>query len=220
MSEQTKPKLNKEKIVIFGATGGTGLELVKQSLGMGYDVSVFIHRSADSLGDLIDEITMFHGDVKDYEAVQQAIKGSYAVLVALGTMPGKTDMVLSKGTANIVRAMTENNVRRLVVETGAALVDDKKSLPAMWRFTSSMPLMVNMFDDKRKQELAVKNSDLDWVIVRPVNLINGEQTNKYVVNEKVKSGMAFKISRSDVAQFMLQQIDDDGWVHKPVVISY
>lgn len=206
-------------LIIFGATGGTGKELIRQSLEMGHSVSVFVHKNIDSLGDLASKVMIFYGDVKNYNEVNSAIKGADVVLVALGTIPGKNDSMLSNGTKNIVKSMIENNVKRIIVETGAALVDDKKSLPAIWRLTSSMPLMKTMFDDKRLQEDAVINSGLDWFIVRPVNLTNGEQTNDYIISESIKKGMTFKISRSDVASFMLQHAISDEWIHRPAVIS-
>ena len=81
------------KILIFGATGGTGQELVKQSLEKDYEVSVFVRKDASKLGDLADKVTVFTGDVLDIISVKAAMSGHDAVLVALGTIPGKKNQV-------------------------------------------------------------------------------------------------------------------------------
>lgn len=207
------------KVLIFGATGGTGLELVKQCLELGYEVSVFVHNNAEALGDLINKVTVYTGDAKDFEIVNSAIVGKDAVMVALGAILGKKDAILARSTANIVRSMQENNVKRLVVETGAALVEDKKLLPAVWRVMPSLPPMKSMFDDKAIQEKIVKNSGLDWVIVRPANLTNGVLTKNYRADEALKLHVSSKISRADVAHFMVEQLIYNEWLYKPVMVS-
>lgn len=207
------------KIIIFGATGGTGVELVKQSIDQGYDVSVFVRKNTDSLKKYIDQVTVYYGDAKDYVSVNKAIVGKDAVLVALGAIPGKKDNILSISTSNIVRSMQENGLKRLIVETGAGLIEDKKMLSSMWRVISLLPPMKIMFDDKRGQEKTVRSSNLDWVIVRPVNLTNDILTNKYQSGQSMKIKLSSKISRADVANFMVKQLASDEWLHKLPTVS-
>jgi len=141
------------------------------------------------------------------------------VLVALGAIPGKKDFILSKSTLNIVRAMQKNNVKRIIIQTGAGLIENKKELPLMWRLTARFPFMKIMFNDKRAQEKAVRDSKLDWVIVRPVNLSNEKFIGNYEVGESLQLKLSSKISRADVADFMVKQLSDDKWLKKAAIIT-
>ncbi|MEI6237787.1 MAG: NAD(P)H-binding protein, partial [Candidatus Saccharibacteria bacterium] len=190
-----------------------------QSLEKGYDVSVFVHKNVDSLGDMLKQLTIYRGDAKDCESVDAAVKGQDAVLVALGGIPGKKDFILSKSTLNIVRAMQKNNVKRIIIQTGAGLIENKKELPLMWRLTARFPFMKIMFNDKRAQEKAVRDSKLDWVIVRPVNLSNEKFIGNYEVGESLQLKLSSKISRADVADFMVKQLSDDKWLKKAAIIT-
>jgi putative NADH-flavin reductase len=134
-------------------------------------------------------------------------------------IPGKKDSILSVGTANIVQAMKRHGANRLIVETGAGLIEDKKQLPLTWRLTSSLSLMKIMFDDKRGQERAVRESGLDWVIVRPSNLTNHNQANVYRTGESIKMKLSSQISRADVAEFIVRQLSDGKWLQKAVIVS-
>ncbi len=206
-------------ILIFGATGGTGQELVKQSLEKGYNVSVFVRKDASKLGKLADKVTVFVGDVLDIISVKAAMPGQNAILVALGTIPGKKNEVLSMGTNNIVKAMQNSHVKRLVVETGAGLLENKEALPAMWRITFNMPPMNTMFKDKIKQEQAIRDSKLDWTIVRPVNLTNGPLTSDYLTGEIIDLKLSSTVSRANVANFMVKQVESTDSISKALLIS-
>ena len=206
-------------ILIFGATGGTGQELVKQSLEKGYNVSVFVRKDASKLGKLADKVTVFVGDVLDIISVKAAMPGQNAILVALGTIPGKKNEVLSMGTKNIVKAMQNSHVKRLVVETGAGLLENKEALPAMWRITFNMPPMNTMFKDKIKQEQAIRDSKLDWTIVRPVNLTNGPLTSDYLTGEIIDLKLSSTVSRANVANFMVKQVESTDSISKALLIS-
>ena len=206
-------------ILIFGATGGTGQELVKQSLEKGYNVSVFVRKDASKLGKLADKVTVFVGDVLDIISVKAAMPGQNAILVALGTIPGKKNEVLSMGTNNIVKAMQNSHVKRLVVETGAGLLENKEALPAMWRITFNMPPMNTMFKDKIKQEQAIRDSKLDWTIVRPVNLTNGPLTSDYLTGEIIDLKLSSTVSRANVANLMVKQVESTDSISKALLIS-
>ncbi|NTW61493.1 NAD(P)H-binding protein [Candidatus Saccharibacteria bacterium] len=208
------------KVIVFGATGGTGIELVKQLIDRNYEVSAFIHKNTGALEKYSDKINFFRGDVLDYNSVQAAISGQEAVLVALGVVPGVANGILSDGTGNIIKAMRESGAKRLVVETGAGLVEDKKTLPVLWRLSSSLlPPMRAMFEAKRQQESAVMMSDLDWVIVRPANLTNDSLTKEYNVGQAIKLKTSSHISRANVADCMINQLNADDWLKKAIVVS-
>ena len=206
-------------ILIFGATGGTGQELVRQSLEKGYGVSVFVRKDASKLGDLASKVTTYVGDVLDLISVKAAMVGQDAVLVALGTIPGKKNQVLSIGTKNIIDAMQDNQVKRLIVETGAGLLENKEALPAMWRLTFNMPPMSTMFKDKIIQEQAVRDSGLSWTIIRPVNLTNGPLTTDYLSGEIIELKLSSTVSRANAANLMVKQIESTGSTGKALLIS-
>lgn len=207
------------KVIIFGATGGTGKQLIERSLNKGYETFAFVHDNPQQLIKYQDKITVFLGDVRDFDVVNKAIIGQDAVLVALGVIPGRTQYILSEGTANIIRSMEMNAVKKLVVETGAGLAANQKQLPFLWRLVASIPPMREMFDDKRKQEEFIMGSKLDWVIVRPANLTNGPLTSNYNIGEQLILRTSSTISRADVANFMINQITSSEWLKKAVLIE-
>ena len=207
------------KVIIFGATGGTGKQLVKRSLAAGFETSAFVRSNPQRLAEFRSRINVFQGDVRDIDAVDQAIQGQTAVVVALGVIPGRTQRILSKGTANIIGCMEKQGVKRLVVETGAGLIDDQARLPFLWRLVASLPPMRGMFDDKRKQEALIKDSGLDWIIVRPANLTNGPSTSSYQTGERLRLRTSSTVSRADVADFMINQISASDWLKKAVMIG-
>jgi len=207
------------KIAIFGSTGGTGRELVKQALEIGHEVTAFA-RSPEKLDDLKNEnLRLAQGDVLDYEAVAGAIKNQDAVLSALGSPTLRAgDTTLSDGTKNIIRAMREESVKRFVCETSLG-VGDSYGQPGFAFTKIVVPLILkHAFADKEIQEKDIKASNLDWTIVRPGGLTNGERTGKYRHgSDKSISG---KISRADVAEFMLKQLTGDEYLRQTPAICY
>lgn len=206
-------------VLIFGATGGTGQQLIKHSLEHGYKTSVFIHDDQEKLGSLADKVKIFQGDVRDYDAVDAAIQGQDAVLVSLGVIPGRTQHILSQGTANIIRSMESRGVKRLVAITGAGLVVRRKQIPLIWRFMFNVPLLRGMFEDKRKQEAYIKKSNLEWIIIRPSNLTNGPSTSDYLAGEDLSLKTSSTVSRADVADFMVKQAGETKWLNKAVLLE-
>ncbi|MGC4043362.1 MAG: SDR family oxidoreductase [Armatimonas sp.] len=207
------------KVLVFGATGGTGVQLIQQLLDRGHAASAFIHKNREALAPLAGRLTCFTGDVRDYAKVSAAVSGHDAVLVALGAPPGPGSEVLSAGTKNIVRAMQEHKVKRLVVETGAGLAENPLAVPWLWKLTASLPPMRRLFDAKRAQEKAVRESGLDWVLVRPVNLTNGALTGRYRTLVNLPLQTFATVSRADVAHFMLAQLTGEDWLHQAVTLS-
>lgn len=207
-----------KRVLIFGATGKTGLLLIKRCLEEGYTVSVFA-RTPKKLNNFGDSIKLFIGDVRNFQAVDKAVKDQDVILIALGVMPWQVDAILSQGATNIVKAMQRNKIKRIICLTGAALTENQQQLPLLWRIVRRMPLMRGMYDDKQKQEEIIKASALEWTLVRPVNLVNGPGTKKYQVGETLKLKTNSTISRVDVAEFMVLQIESNRWLYKGPVLS-
>ena len=211
------------KLLVFGATGGTGKQLVRQALQQGHHVTAFV-RDPSRFTETHPSLQLMTGDVLQPAEVQKAITGQDAVLISLGAPPKKASHVRSQGTLNIMEAMKKTGVSRLVCQTSLGYGDSKEVLlrtPFIFRHIIQPLLLKEVFADHEKQEEYIKNSRLDWVVVRPANLTNGELTRTY------QSGFAAddktiraKISRADVADFMLQQISGNRFLRQTPGISY
>ena len=206
------------KIAVFGSTGGTGRAIVKQALAARHEVMAFA-RSPEKLGDLHHEmLAILKGDVLIYADVARAVLGQDAVLCALGNPTLKPDTTTSNGTKNIIRAMTEHCVKRFICETTLG-VGDSNGQPGFIFTKIVVPVVLkNAMADKELQETAIRESSLDWTIVRPGGLTNGERTGVYRYG--MERSIAGRISRADVADFILRQLESDEFIGKTPAICY
>lgn len=208
------------RLVVFGPTGGTGREIVAQALARGHDVTAFT-RDPPKLGSPRERLFVVKGDVLDLPAVAQAVRGQDAVLSALGVTGGSPPTVCSQGARNLLAAMQRAGVRRLVCESAYGASETRSWGPyARWL------RMLNVFaraimKDKDRMEEIVRGSDVEWVIVRPPMLTNGPRTGTYRIGEDLRLTSWFpKISRADVADFMLQAAEGKGRARNATVIAY
>jgi putative NADH-flavin reductase len=210
-------------LLIFGATGGTGRVLVAQALEQGHRVTAFA-RNPDTIKMKHKNLAVVQGDILDYASVERAVKGQDAVLSALGTKALRRNTTISDGTRNIITAMEKYGVKRFVFESSLSIGDSKpqqRQLPLFFNVII-MPLFFrNIAQDKEIQEHYIMQSTLDWVIVRPAVLTNGPRTGVYRSEfSAIDTSVKGKISRADVADFMLRQLTDDTYVHKTPSLSY
>ena len=210
------------KILVFGASGGTGRELVKQGLAQGHEVTAFVRDPAK-----IDDVhhanlSVLSGDVLEPADVGNAVAGQEAVLVAIGAGPKRTT-IRDEGTRTIVKAMQEAGVKRLVCMSSLGVGDSRKNLPFFTKHIVVGIFLRHPFADHERQEAVVRASSLDWTLVRPPHLKEGPHTGNYqhgfAVTTTYKDIEGW-ISRSDVADFMLKQIADDTYVHGTPGVSY
>jgi putative NADH-flavin reductase len=211
------------KLVIFGAAGGTGHILVEQALEKGHEVTAF-DRHPGALPIQHPKLLLVQGDVFDPAQVEAAIAGQDVVICVLGVKPGTTAPVCSTGTKNIISAMQKLGVKRFICQssfTVAALDGEWREaplvLPLILLFT---PKVKATFADQVKQEQFVRQSDLDWTLVRPARLINEPAKGAYRVGDPLKIGLNSKISRADVADFLLKQVSDDTYLHRVARLKY
>jgi putative NADH-flavin reductase len=204
-------------VLIFGATGDTGRELIKQALAQGHTVTGF-SRHADELKDDFPKIQTIQGDVADKTAVDKAVQGQDAVLSALGSSSLKRNPALVKGVENIVNAMEQHGVRRLVYQSSLGVGDSRERVGFLIRYIIIPLVLRNAIADHEDKERIIKQSNLDWVIVRPAGLRNEPLTGDYRTGEDIKFGA--RISRADVADFMLKQLTDNTYLKKTPGISY
>jgi putative NADH-flavin reductase len=210
-------------LLVFGATGGTGRAITSQALEQGHRVTAFA-RHPEAIKAEHEDLIVTQGDILDYASVERAVKGQDAVLSALGTKAIRKSTTISDGTHNIITAMEKYGVKRLVFESSISIGDSKpqqRQFGLVYRLVIFPFILRNMFQDKEIQERYIRQSTLDWIIVRPAVLINGPLTGVYR-SEFGTTDMSIKakISRADVADFMLKQLTDDTYVHKTPSLSY
>jgi putative NADH-flavin reductase len=208
-----RPSGESMRLLIIGATGGTGRELVQQALAQGHQVTAFV-RDPAKLQIEHANLRVAKGDVLDYPTVEAAMRGQDAVLSALGhkrfMYPNK---IQSEGMRNILRAMKSCDVPRLICETALGIGNSvgRLGLPHTFFF---LPLILQFYMwDKLRQEELIMASDRDWVIVRPGVLTNGSARGNYRHGADVGSyWWPVMIARADVADFMLKQLREDEYL--------
>jgi putative NADH-flavin reductase len=161
------------------------------------------------------------GDVLAQKDVEQAVVGTGAVLSALGHTKTSSKDVLTEGAKNIVAAMNRHGVRRLVSLTGAGVRDPKDEPKLVDRVIGSLLKLVqrDLLEDSIGQARVIRESGLEWVIVRAPVLNEGEKKGEYRVGYVGKES-GTRLSRADVADFMLRQTTDDTYLHQAPVVSY
>lgn len=207
-------------ILIFGASGNTGHELVRQALNQGHKVTAFV-RSPDKLKISNENLKVIRGDVKDYSSVENAIKNQDAVISALGvSKPLKKDPVVVEGIKNIIKAMEQMNVKRFIYLSFVAVGESRNNTGFILKNIVSR-IVHNEIEDHEEKESIIKSSSLEWTIVKPPKLSNGKQKGKYRSGENIKAGSILPMmSRTDVADFMLTQLSDRTFLHKAVSVMY
>ena len=201
------------KLVVFGATGGTGKQIVAAALAAGHDV-VAVARRPEAITTTHARLTVVKGDVLDAASVASAIAGSEAVLSAIGPSNNKQPgTLISDGVVNIVAACTTGKVR-LVFESGL-MVGDGRGLSLFGRTALGVFRRLNgaLAADKRIAEQTIRDSALDWVIVRPVSLDDSPATGSYRTGIDIRLRLANRLSHADVADFMIKAASDPSVVH-------
>lgn len=204
------------KITIFGASGKTGLVTVYQALEKGHSVVAYTRKAA-SVTISHDRLRIIEGELSDISKLKEAIGGQDAVISALGVNTNKPNTILSEGTRTILKAMEECGVRRFICMSSAGILGDD----AGFLFGKIiMPLFLkNVFKDKIRQMVIIRESTLEWVIVRPSGLTQSPKTGKYKITEHAPASRT--IPRADVADFMLKLLSDKQYDGKmPAIASY
>ena len=207
-------------VAIFGATGRTGRSLTEQALEQGYRVTAFA-RNPSKLGISHERLNVVGGDVTDSSAVEKAVVGQDAVVSALGHAKGSPKDVHTRGTANIVTAMRAHGVRRLISLTGAGVReegDDPKFVDRVFGLLLRA-LQRDALEDAAGHVGVIRESGLEWVVVRGPRLTEGAKKGHYRVG-LVGKNSGTSISRADLADFMLDQLTDDANLGLMPMVSY
>jgi putative NADH-flavin reductase len=211
------------RILVLGATGMTGSQVVSRALDAGHDVTAFVRDPARLKVTDLDRIRVAVGEVtRDRTAVAAAAEGCGAVVSALGS--GHTlksvlsPTVMAEAMPVVVAAMGEAGVARLVLLSSLGVGDSWARTPALLKALYK-PSLNRVFADKAAGERALRDSDLDWTLVLPPMLSNGPHTGRYTAGTDLRLGGAPRISRADVADFMVGQAEATTFSRAAVVLA-
>lgn len=209
-------------ILVIGATGPTGIEICKQALAAGMKVRVLVRTPSRLPGELLPLLEVVQGDVLNGEKMLAAVRGVDAVVSALGTPLQRTPVtLLSRGTQNIMQAMGPAGVSRLLCITGMGAGDSRGHGGFLYDWVILPLLLGQIYLDKDRQEQLVRASGLDWTLIRPAFLTNGAQSGQYrCINQFGKHERMGKISRADVAHFVVQELQHGEYSRRVVNLSY
>ncbi|HKW43040.1 MAG TPA: SDR family oxidoreductase [Thermoplasmata archaeon] len=216
-------RINKDgqpvKVVIFGGTGQTGRLLVERAVFAGHEVTVFARDPARASARR-ESVRLVLGDVLDAASLPPAVVGQEAVLVALGTATRGSPPVLPQGLRHILDTMEAHGVRRIIVLSAAgALHEPAGSVVGSLGLKVARSLLPGVYREHRAMLEVLRTSDLDWIAVRPVILTNGPWTGRYRAVVEGIPRRGYRISRADVADFMLRQLTSDQFVRKMPAIA-
>jgi putative NADH-flavin reductase len=208
------------KIVIFGTSGGTGLEVLKQVLESGHTATAFV-RTPSKIDIQHPKLTVFQGDVMDIDAVKKAIVGQDAVISTLGPVRPSIPGMMETAAKNIVAAMKKHGIHRIVLTTGAGVRQPEDQPKLMDR---SIGILLNLLAKEAVLDAAayvkyIQSSDLDWTIVRFPRLMDGAHTGRYRVGY-VDKHSSTQFSRADGADFILKELTEKKWLRKLPLVSY
>jgi putative NADH-flavin reductase len=203
------------KLLVLGATGATGLEIVKRAIERCHSITALV-RSPERLKEFQDRITVKRGDLLNIADLEQASQGQDAVLSAFGPRVPIAEAdanLLHRFAVALTSAMHRAQVRRVVVESVAFLFKGSIFPPVYLLGRLFFPGVVA---DTSAMERIFSQSELDWTVVRPPQLTDRPFTGKYRVQEGHLPLLGFKISRADVADYMIQAVENRSTIRKIV----
>jgi putative NADH-flavin reductase len=202
------------KILVLGATGGTGRLIVSDAVAKGHSVVALV-RSMASAG--LPAACIIEGDARNEATIAHAMDGCDAVVSALGTGMGRRKVdLLTVATRAMITAMTRHGVRRLVC-VSALGVGDSRGHGGFVFDRLFLPLLLSeAYKDKERQEAAIRASPLDWVLVRPA-MLTDDPARAITDLARIKGG---KIARADVAQFVVDQLTTDTYLRRTPVLMW
>lgn len=208
-------------VIVFGATGTIGKEIVTQALQEGYQVTAFCRNPEKITENLQNKLKLIKGDVLNLVTVATAIQGQDIVCIAIGSGKNRKSTIRSVGTKNIIAAMKSCGVKRLICQTTLGTGESKANLNFFWKHIMFGWYLKEILLDHELQEKYVMQSGLEWTIVRPGAFSNGKRTQVYRHGFKpTDKSVKLKISRADVADFILKQFTSKKYMHQTPGLSY
>ena len=206
-------------ILLFGATGGTGRQVISQGIEAGHLITAFV-RNPKSLQIKSKRLTVVTGNILSAKDVEEAAKGQDVVISTLGNKTShalwETNHTISDGVKNIISAMKKEKVKRLLFVASFG-VNEKIFLPEKLFIRV---ILKNIFADIPLQEQRIRGSGLEWTLVHPARLTNISRIGRYYAQEDLPIGIFSQISRAGVADFLLNNISNRSVIGKTITLSY
>lgn len=202
------------RVLVIGATGALGRAVVDAALSRGHEVSALARKP--DLADLPGAVRVVQGDVLNPASLASALQDVGSVVCALGTpSPRQPSTLLELGTANVVTAMTQAGVRRLVCVTLLGVGNSRSNTALLYRHVV-LRVLAPMVPDKENQERVVRESGLDWVLVRPPTIVGfGSRGRVRVVPEGERGRMGL-VARGDLADLLVDAAEKDTYVGQAI----
>ena len=208
------------KILIIGATRGVGKALLETSLEENYDVTV-LARKPEKIEISHPKLRVVEGDVLDAESIEASAEGQGAICSCVGVpITFKPVDLFSKAAQNILVAVKQNPGQKYIAVTGIGAGESKGHGGFLYDKIFNPLLLKSIYSDKDREEEIIKASGVDWMIVRPAGLTNGKRTGKYHVFNDLSGVTSKRVSRFDVADFIVKQLDKPTQFGKTPLLTY
>ena len=208
------------KLLILGATGGTGRAALREAKALGHDITVFVRDPSKLSAPERENVHVVSGSLpQDERALSDAMRGQDAVISALGRgLSFKSNSLMQQSVPVVLRTMADAGVKRLIFTSAFGLSDTWRDTPLFPRIFAST-LLRDIYADKRQAEMMIRRTDLDWTLVHPTRLTDGPRTGKWRAGERLTLPQLPNISRSDAGAFLVSQLNDRSYIHKTVLVS-
>lgn len=205
------------KILVIGAAGKTGAAVVDQALAAGHSITAFVHEADFDHNDAVRVIT---GDALDPAKISEAVAGQDAVIDTLGGKTPYKETTLERDVAHgIIAAMQQHGVRRLLIVSALGVGDSKANASFVYEHLLLPTFLRGSTKDKAAMEAEVSTSHLDWTIVRPAILTDDDAVGSVRIYTAADADTAHKISRQDVARFLLDELPRNTYFGQTVTIA-
>jgi len=207
------------RLAVFGATGKTGRHLVEQALAQGHSLAVLV-RSLEKLAIRHERLKVFQGDISEAAKVSEVVAGADAVISVLGPTSNKSELAVSQGIDNILAAMRQHGVRRLIQSVGAGVRDPQDTPTLVHAFFGGFVRLLspNVLKDMELSVDKVRGSSLDWTVVRVPMLTEDPATGR-IREGYVSKAIGLRLSRADLADYLLRQLDSTTYLRQAPAIS-
>lgn len=208
------------KLLVFGANGGIGRQVVEQALAAGHSVRAVVRNPANlSLNH--ENLEIVRGDILNLSSIAPYFAGQDAVISAIGANSLKPTTLYSAGMANVIQGMKAAGIKR-VTGISAAPLEVGKEIPFFEKVLMRLvlrPLLRNPYADNRRMEAELEASQLDWTVIRAPRLTNGAHTGRYKIGVN-KHLSALGLSRADVADYIVKYLGDKAAYRARVELAY
>lgn len=205
------------RLAILGATGGTGQQLLQQALAKGHQVTAIVRRPT-AIALIHERLRVVSGDALQPDSLTSTLQGQDAVLSVVGRSSFRPMSFYRQSARSITEQMQKAGVERLVCLTSVGVLD--KPVGPWWYLWFIKPLLGYIYEDMRQMEQIIQQSGLAWTIVRPSRLFDGKRKGHYRVGSSGELAHAYSISRADVADCMLAQLDTEAHWQQTIAVAY